>query len=75
MTMVSVTLRDCPALKLYSVPGRAQSWDEVVTHSQGTLTGTRAQLIAQEQQRIRTYTAQGDLAPRATVLEYLRSRD
>lgn len=75
MTMVTVTLRDCSALKLYSVPGRAQSWDEVVTHSQGRLTGTRAQLIAQEQQRIRTYTAQGDLAPREAVLAYLRSRD
>jgi hypothetical protein len=75
MTMVTVALRESPALKLYSVPGRAQSWDEFVTHSQGTLTGTRAQFIAQEQQRIRTYTAQGDLTPRATVLEYLRSRD
>jgi len=49
--------------------------DEVVTHSQGILTGTRAELIAAEQERIDKYTAQGDLASRAQVLEYLRTRD
>jgi hypothetical protein len=47
----------------------------VVTHSQGKLTGTRAELVAAEQERIEQYTAQGDLAPRGQVLEYLRTRD
>ncbi len=63
MTMVSVALREYPSLKLYSVPGAPQPWDEVVTHSQGKLCGTRAELIAEEQRRIEQYTAQGDLAP------------
>jgi len=75
ITAVSVALIEYPALKLYSQPGRAQPWDEIVTHSQGVLQGTRAELIAAEQQRIENYTAQGDLAPRARILEYLRTRD
>lgn len=75
MTMVTAALREYPSLKLYSVPGAPQPWDEVVTHSQGTLHGTRAELIAEEQKRIDRYTAQGDLLCRETILEYLRTRD
>ena len=75
MTMVTVALREYPSLKLYSVPGAPQPWDEVVTHSHGKLRGTRAELIAEEQKRIEKYTTQGDLLPRETVLEYLRTRD
>jgi hypothetical protein len=74
-TMVSVALREYPSLKLYSVPGEAQPWDEVVTHSQGKLRGTRAALIAEEQKRIEKYTVQGDLLSRERILEYLRQRD
>ncbi len=48
---------------VYNLPGAPQRWDEVVTHSQGKLCGTRAELIAEEQRRIEQYTAQGDLAP------------
>ena len=75
MTTVTAALSDYPQLKLYSLPGQPQRWDEVVTHSQGILKGTRAELIAAEQERIEKYTAQGDLAPRAEVLQYLRTRD
>jgi uncharacterized SAM-binding protein YcdF (DUF218 family) len=75
MTLVSVVMSEYPDLKLYSVPGNAQHWDEIVTHSQGTLTGTRAGLIAEELKRIDTYTAKGDLLPRAAVLQYLRTRE
>lgn len=75
MTVVSVALREYPSLKVYSYPGEPQPWDEVVTHSQGKLRGTRAEMVAQEHKRIETYTAQGDLAPRANILKYLSSRD
>jgi len=75
MAVVTAALRECPPLKLYSLPGKARNWDEVVTHSQGILTGTRADLIESEQQRIDKYTAQGDLAARTEVLRYLRRRD
>ena len=74
MTAVTAASWGYPELKLYSRPGRAQPWDEVVTHSQGTLHGTRAELIAAEQERIEKYIAQGDLAPRDAVLAYLRRR-
>jgi len=75
MTIVTVAMRECPSLKAYSYPGAPQRWDEVVTHSQGRLRGTRAELIAEEQKRIEKYTAQDELAPRAKILEYLRTRD
>lgn len=75
ITMVTAARRKYPSLKLYSVPGAPQPWDEVVTHSQGTLHGTRAELIAEEQKRIDRYTAQGELLPRERILEYLRTRD
>ena len=75
ISMVTAALRLYPSLKLYSRPGEPQRWDEVVTHSQGTLRGTRIELIAEEQKRIRAYTAKGDLAPRSAVLDYLRTRD
>jgi hypothetical protein len=75
MTMVTAARREYPGLKVYSVPGAPQPWDEVVTHSQGKLRGTRAELIAEERKRIEKYTAQGDLLPREAILEYLRTRD
>lgn len=75
MAMVTGALREYPPLKLYSVPGAPQPWDEVVIHSQGKLRGTRAELIAEEQKRIEKYIAQGDLLPREQILEYLRTRD
>ena len=75
MAMVTAALREYPSLKLYSHPGAPQPWDEVVTHSQGKLRGTRAELIAEEQMRVERYTAQGDLLPRESILAYLRMRD
>lgn len=75
LTIVTIAMREYPSLKVYSHPGAPQRWDEVVTHSQGRLRGTRVELIAEEQNRIEKYTAQGDLAPRVKILEYLRTRD
>ena len=75
INVASVALQKYPSLKLYSLPGRAQPWDEVVIHSQGVQKATRAEWIAAEQERIDRYTAQGDLLPRQRVLEYLRTRD
>lgn len=73
MTMVTVALCECPSLKLYSHPGVPRPWDEVVTHSQGVVTGTRASFITEELRRIATYTAGGDLARRTEILKYLRA--
>lgn len=75
MAAVTAVIRNAPDLKIYSAPGQAQSWDEVMTHSQGLLRGTRTEFIEPERQRIETYTAQGFLASRADILAYLRRRD
>ncbi len=74
ITVVSVALREYPSLRLYSLPGRAQPWDKVVTHSQGVQKATRAEWITAEQQRIEKYTATDDLAPGDRILGYLRTR-
>ena len=75
MTAVTVTMRECPDLYLYSYPGRALAWDEQVAHSQGTVFASRAGLISGEQERIGKYQKKGDLASYSEVLAYLRNRD
>lgn len=75
MTAVTVAMRKYLDLYLYSYPGRAQDWEEVVTHSQGTVCATRSGLISAEQERIQKYQQKGDLASYAEVLAYLRKRD
>ncbi len=75
MTTVTAALWDYPELEIYSQPGEVQPWDEIVSHSQGVLHGTRAELIVAERERIEKYVAQNDLADRARVLEYLRTRN
>lgn len=75
ISVVTAVLREYPSLRVYSHPGQPQPWDEIVTHSQGKLCGTRAELIAEEQKRIDTYMAQGYLLPRSAILDYLRTRD
>ena len=75
MTAVTLALREYPELYLYSLPGKPLPWQEEVTHSQGEVLGTRAELIAGEMNRIKTYYAKGDLASVDEVLEYLNRRD
>ncbi|MBN1362015.1 MAG: hypothetical protein JW993_15575 [Sedimentisphaerales bacterium] len=74
ITVVSAAMREYPSLTLYSRPGQAQPWDEVVTHSQGVQKATRAEWIAAEQERIEKYTGLGDLASRDRIMDYLRAR-
>jgi hypothetical protein len=75
MAAVTAAKKLYPQLKLYNCPGKALSWIEEVTHSQGSLTGTRTDLITSEMERIQKYTAKGDLAEIDEVLEYLKARD
>lgn len=75
MTAVTAVQELYPELKVHSYPGRNLSWCEEVTHSQGKVHGTRAQLIVGEMERIRKYGAMGDLAKVEEVLHYLNRRD
>ncbi len=74
-TAISVALAQYPALRLYSLPGYPLAWDAAAAHSQGTLYGTRADLIAGELERLDRYQTKGDLATVAEVMAYLRRRD
>lgn len=75
MTAVTLAMRDYPQLYLYSLPGKPLPWQEEVTHSQGEVQGTRAELVAGEMDRIKSYYAKGDLASVDEVLDYLNRRD
>lgn len=74
MTAVTVALEMQLELEIHSRAGKAYPWNQTATHSQGTLETTRAGLIHTELERIRTYQAQGDLAPTETVMDYLNRR-
>ncbi|TXK36701.1 YdcF family protein [Pontibacter qinzhouensis] len=75
MTAVTAALASYPELRIYSYPGNAMPWQDEVVHSQGTVTGTRASLIAGELERVALYNAKGDLASVQEVLAYLNQRD
>ncbi|MBX2842023.1 MAG: YdcF family protein [Flammeovirgaceae bacterium] len=75
MTAVTVALKIYPSIKIYSIFGEPLRWQEKVTHSQGTLTGNRKDLIYGELERIDIYNKKGDLASVEEVLDYLNQRD
>ena len=75
MTVTTVLLEEHPALHIYSKPGAALSWQDTVRHSQGSLSGTRRELIWSEMERIEKYQKKGDLGAFDAVLKYLEFRD
>lgn len=72
---VTVIEKNLPDLKVYNIVGQSLDWSTHVVHSQGTLTGVRADLLQEEFARIARYQAMGYLAPQDTVLQYLNRRD
>lgn len=74
MTAISVALKKMPVLKVYSIPGKPLDWLKEAAHSQGTLMGSRIELIYAELERIPKYQQKGDLAPTKAVIEYLNNR-
>ena len=62
-------------LDVFALPGDPLPLDEVVTHSQGTTRGTRADLVRAEAERIRVYAEIGDLLPIPEVMAYMDARD
>jgi hypothetical protein len=75
MTTVRVTLAEYPQLKVYSLPGEALPWSEMVIHSQGLLPAKRSELIAAEFAGINEYSQKGDLISFDKVIAYLNQRD
>ena len=75
MTLVTVALRYYPDILIFSYTGISLPWLDRVVHSQGTLSGTRKDLIKAEFDRIFKYQRKGDLASERETIEYLNRRD
>lgn len=79
ITAVTAIDREYPPLKIYNCIGLPMPWNQQVVHSQGRLTGSRAELITEEFQRIKRYQNVSNLPyPLVSVertLEYLDWRD
>ncbi len=75
MTMVTVALRYYPDILIFSYLGMSLPWLDRVVHSQGTLSGTRKDLIKAEFDRIVKYQRKGDLASEREIIDYLNRRD
>jgi len=75
MTLVTVALRYYPEILIFSYTGISLPWLDKVVHSQGTLTGTRKDIIKAEFERIEKYKQKGDLSSEIKIIEYLNKRD
>ncbi len=75
LAFVTVVERDLPELKVYNIVGQSLSWSQRVVHSQGVLTGVRADLLQEEFSRVMKYQQIGDLVSEHTALQYLNRRD
>lgn len=75
--MTTITALKGIPTRVYSLPGVSLSWMEQATHSQGTLTNTRAGLLGDELNRLEKYRASefGNMLSAQKVLEYLNWRD
>ncbi len=75
MTLVTVALRCYPEIRIFSYTGISLPWLEKVVHSQGTLFGTRKDILKAEFERIEKYKQKGDLSSEIEIIEYLDKRD
>lgn len=74
ITCVSIVIKSHSRLKIYNKTGTPLDWLRVVAHSQGSLTGSRSELIRTEYERIIKYYRQDDLLHPAEILKYLDER-
>lgn len=75
ITCVSVVIKSHSKLRIYNKTGTHLDWHAVVTHSQGSLVGSRSELIGTEYERIVKYYRQNDLLHPAEILKYLDERE
>ena len=64
-----------PELRLFPVLGTPLDWNDKSSHSQGSLTGTRADFLVEEMIRIYSYHAQENLPDPEDILAYMDRRD
>lgn len=75
LTLISVSLREYPELRVYSRPGAIKDWNQEVRHSQGVVAGPCWELLLGEWERIERYHQQGYLVSPDEALDYLSRRD
>ncbi|TSC81986.1 MAG: hypothetical protein G01um101419_694 [Parcubacteria group bacterium Gr01-1014_19] len=75
LSAVAATKKIGYPLRLWSCPGNALSWTEQSVHSQGVQTGSRADFIHAELDKVKAYSARGDISTIEEGIEYLNWRD
>jgi len=74
VTTISVAIREYPPLSVFAVPGTHLSWRESAVHSQGSVSGTRSEILKGEMERIKRYSEKGDIEEASAILQYLDRR-
>lgn len=73
-SVVGQVLKQEARVRVFACQGAPLSWRETTVASQGTLTGTRASLIAREVTMTLVYGLKGDLPSPKEVIKYLNWR-
>ncbi len=71
MTLASEIINSDKDVSVFSYPAPVQDWEEQVTHSQGILIATRAQLVYSEIERINAYK---NILPAEEIMRYMDQR-
>ncbi|MDP3725670.1 MAG: hypothetical protein Q8R36_00555 [bacterium] len=69
LTMISEVLNKKAPLRVWSIPANSANWGEVITHSSGATTCSRADMIGPENLRMATYD---NLVRPSVALRYLQ---
>jgi hypothetical protein len=75
LSAVAATKKIGYPVKFWSCPGNALPWTEQSVHSQGVQTGSRVDFIHAELEKVKAYSAKGDIATIDEGLDYLNWRD
>lgn len=75
LSAVAATKKSQSDLRIWNCVGLPVNWMKPAAHSQGMLQGIRWEFIHTELERIKKYSANGDIATIDEGLEYLNQRD
>ncbi|MEK7640475.1 MAG: hypothetical protein AAB389_00565 [Patescibacteria group bacterium] len=75
LSAVAATRKLDYPVRLWNLLGVSLPWGEQSVHSQGVQTGTRSDFIHAELEKVKVYSARGDIATVEEGIEYLNWRD
>ena len=74
MTAASESIRNTSKISFFAYPGAEQDLNQIATHSQGQVRGTRKDIFEKEElTRIKTYTGQS-IEPIQDIIRYMQRR-